>query len=80
MNEAIKYGLIKCEKHPFAYTKLPTSEPKDLDVNITDFGKIIKADTSQSKRLTLAKDMFLLSFYLGGINLADIVQTLVKKK
>ena len=74
VNEAIRYGLIKCEKHPFAYTKLPSSEPKDLDISITDFTKIIEADTSQSKRSTLAKDMFLLSFYIGGMNLADIVQ------
>lgn len=74
VNEAIKYGLLKCEKHPFAYTKLPSSEPKDLDVSITDFTKIVKYDTSNSKRLTLAKDMFLLSFYIGGTNLADLVQ------
>ena len=74
VNEAIKYGLIKCEKHPFAYTKLPTSTPKDLDISITDFVKIRDADTSKSKRLTFAKDIFLLSFYTGGINLADIVR------
>ena len=74
VNEAIKYGLLKCEKHPFAYTKLPSSEPKDLDISITDFTKIVKYDTSNSKRLTLAKDMFLLSFYIGGTNLADLVQ------
>ena len=52
VNEAIKYGLIKCEKHPFAYTKLPTSVPKDLDISITDFIKIRNADTNESKRLT----------------------------
>ena len=63
VNEAIKYGLIKCEKHPFAYTKLPTSVPKDLDISITDFIKIRNADTNESKRLTLAKDIFLLSFW-----------------
>lgn len=74
VNEAIKYGLLKCEKHPFAYTKLPASTPKDLDLSITDFVKIRNADTSESKRLTLAKDVFLLSFYTGGINLADMVK------
>nr|WP_278580488.1 site-specific integrase [Bacteroides intestinalis] len=74
VNEAIKYGLIKCEKHPFAYTKLPSSEPKDYDISIADFIKIVEANTGNSKRLTLAKDMFLLSFYIGGTNLADIVQ------
>ena len=74
VNEAIKYGLIKCEKHPFAYTKLPTSAPKDLDLSIADFIKIRDADTEKSKRDTLAKDVFLLSFYIGGANLADIVK------
>ena len=74
VNEAIKYGLIKCEKHPFAYTKLPTSTPKDLDISITDFVKIRDVDTSKSRRLTFAEGFFLLSFYTGGINLADIVK------
>lgn len=34
----------------------------------------MQRDVSHSKRLTLAKDMFLLSFYLGGINFADLMQ------
>src|SRR5699024_5094357 len=32
------------------------------------------SDVSHSKRLSLAKDLFLLSFYLGGINFADLIQ------
>lgn len=74
VNEAIKYGLIKCEIHPFAYTKIPTPEVRELDISISDFIKIRDTDVSKSKRYTLAKDMFLLSFYIGGANLADIVQ------
>lgn len=74
VNEAIKYGLMKCEIHPFAYTKIPTPEIRELDISISDFIKIRDADVTQSKRFTLAKDMFLLSFYIGGANLADIVQ------
>jgi integrase len=74
INDAIKNGLLKFEIHPFAYTKLPTPEPKDLDISITEFRRIVNADLSKSKRLTLARDMFLLSFYLGGINFADIVR------
>ena len=56
------------------YAKTPTSAPKDLDISIIDFIKIRNADTNESKRLTLAKDIFLLSFYTGSINLADIVK------
>ena len=38
----------------------------------SDFIKIRNADTNESKRLTLAKDIFLLSFYTA----ASILQTL----
>ncbi len=74
VNEAIRYGLIKCEIHPFAYTKIPTPDIRELDISISDFIKIRDSDVTQSKRYTIAKDMFLLSFYIGGANLADIVQ------
>lgn len=74
VNEAIKLGLIRCEKHPFAYTPIPTPEPRELDIPVEDVRKIIKADVSHSKRLALAKDIFLLSFYLGGMNYADLIQ------
>ena len=66
--------MIKCEIHPFAYTKIPTPNIRELDISISDFIKIRDTDVSQSKRYTIAKDMFLLSFYIGGANLADIIQ------
>ena len=74
VNEAIKLGLIRCDKHPFAYTKIPIPEPRSLDIPVDSIRKIISADVSKSKQLSLAKDMFLLSFYLGGINYADLIQ------
>lgn len=75
VNEAIKLGFIRCDKHPFAYTPIPQPEPRELDIPVESVRKIIATDVSYSKRLTLAKDMFLLSFYLGGINYADLIQT-----
>lgn len=74
INEAIKNGLVRYEIHPFAYTQIPTAEPRDLDLSVESIRKIVNGDVSHSKRLTFAKDMFLLSFYLGGANFADIVQ------
>lgn len=74
VNEAIKMGLIRCTIHPFAYTKLPQPDPRELDISVESIRKIIKTDVSHSKRLTLAKDMLLLSFYLGGMNFADLIQ------
>lgn len=75
VNEAIKLGLLHCDKHPFAYTPIPKPEPRELDISVTAVRKIISTDVSHSKRLALAKDMFLLSFYLGGMNYADLILT-----
>lgn len=72
INEAIREGVVKYEIHPFAYTKMPRSAIKQVDISIDDFIKIRKF-TPTYKRLELAKDLFLLSFYLGGINLVDIM-------
>lgn len=74
VNEAIKLGLLRCDKHPFAYTPIPTPEPRELDISVESIRKIIQTDVSFSRQLTLAKDMFLLSFYLGGMNFADLIQ------
>lgn len=74
VNEAIKVGLIRCDKHPFSYTVIPTPEPRELDISVDSVRKIINSNVANSKQLTLAKDMFLLSFYLGGLNYADLIQ------
>lgn len=73
VNEAIKEGFVKYEINPFSYTKMPKSQARLLDITISEFVQIRDLQTSQ-KKLTLAKDIFLLSFYLGGMNLADIVK------
>lgn len=74
VNEAIKLGLLRCEKHPFVYTTIPTPEPRELDIPVEAVRKILHSDVSHSRQLTLARDMFLLSFYLGGMNFADLLQ------
>lgn len=74
LNEAIREGITKYDVHPFAYTKMPRSAIKHVDITIEEFQKIQMLQTVH-KRIGLAKDLFLLSFYCGGMNLADIVQT-----
>lgn len=53
INEAIRDGLVKYDVHPFAYTKMPKSPAKQLDLTIEEFIKIKNFDT-RHKRLTLA--------------------------
>lgn len=73
INEEIKKGNVRYDVFPFAYMKMPKSPSRLLDLQIEDFRKILHLK-SKSKKLTLAKDLFLLSFYLGGMNLADLVR------
>lgn len=72
INEAIDEGLVKYEEHPFKGFVMPQSEAKLMDITVLQFHRIRELSTTD-KRLMLARDFFLLSFYLGGINLADLV-------
>ena len=72
INELIRESVLKVEVHPFAYTKIPSATPKECDLSIEEFRKILNADFT-GKELNLARDMFLLSFYLCGINLKDLL-------
>lgn len=73
VNEAIQEGLVKYEIHPFTGIKLPKPGVKLLDITIEEFRRI-KCLKTVHKRIGLARDLFLLSFYLCGMNLADIVE------
>lgn len=72
VNELIKAGVLKQDVHPFAYTKIPTAEPKECDLSIDEFRRIRNTEVD-GKRMNLGKDMLLLSFYLCGINLKDLL-------
>ncbi len=73
INEAIRDGMVEYDIHPFTYTQMPKSPAKTLDLTIDEFRRILAFKTVH-KRLSLARDLFLLSFYLGGMNLADLVE------
>lgn len=72
INELIKAGTLKQDIHPFTYTKIPTAEPKECDLTIEEFQRIRNTKVN-GKRMNLGKDMLLLSFYLCGINLKDLL-------
>lgn len=73
INEAIQEGLVKYDVHPFSGIKMPKPGVKLLDITIDEFRSIKNLNTAH-KRIGLARDLFLLSFYLCGMNLADIVE------
>ena len=71
-NIARKRYFVKQDIPPFQDCKIPQSLERELDLSIEQFKKL-KAYTPQSKIERIAKDLWFLSFYLGGINLVDLL-------
>lgn len=72
INRGIKKRLVKYDVHPFIDFKVPTSAVRELDLSLEDFNKIRNSNPDR-KRFKMVRDLFCLSFYLGGINLIDLL-------
>ena len=72
LNLAIRDGLIRYDVHPFAYCKIRNAEPRELDISVENTRKIRDFETPY-KGERKARDLFMLSYYLGGINLIDLL-------
>jgi hypothetical protein len=72
VNRAVKMQLVRYDVHPFLYWKATRSEPRELDISVEDMRKIIAYRTKFKSRQR-AVDFFILSYYLGGINLIDLI-------
>lgn len=73
LNEAIENRWVKYDDHPFTGFRMPAPGVRLMDVTVEEFQKIRDLKTV-SRRVSFARDMFLLSFYLGGINLVDLLE------
>ena len=72
VNRAIQMQQVRYDVHPFMYYHCQQGEPRELDIPVEDMRKFIgyKASSEGHQR---AADFFLLSYYLGGMNLIDMV-------
>lgn len=73
INEAIEERWVKYDDHPFSGFKMPAPGVRLMDVTVDEFQSIRDLKT-RNRRVAFARDMFLLSFYLGGINLVDLLE------
>lgn len=73
VNDLIDRELIRYDMHPFRGIKIPQAAPKYTDISRADFQRIrnLKPDC---KRLELGRNIWLLSFYLCGLNLVDLTR------
>ena len=72
INRGIKQLVVRYEVHPFANYSIESAPVRELDITLDSFNKIRFA-VPKEKRFRVARDLFCLSFYLGGINLIDLL-------
>lgn len=72
VNAAIREKEIKFETHPFEYYVKPAPEVRELDISTEEL-KMLRDCEVTEKSMRMARDVFMLSYYLGGINLIDLM-------
>lgn len=90
LNAAVNEGLVEYKIFPFRQYKMPAKVVRDICISKDELAKLRDAtfEGVSAKRLTVARDLFMLSFYCAGINLTDLVDasltddvlTFVRKK
>lgn len=79
INVAKKENIVRYEIEPFAFYNMPEAAIRELDITIEELNKIRNYNPKE-KTLLMARDIFLLSYYLGGINLIDLMKADFKNK
>lgn len=69
-NSAIDNDIISLEYYPFRKFKIEKEETAHRDMSLRDFKKVMNFNGSQVQNW--ARDVFMLSFYLIGINMKDL--------
>lgn len=72
VNAAKRDNIIKYEVDPFAYYEMPHSEEREIDITVEELKKIRDCNVKE-KSLCVVRDIFMISYYLGGINLIDLM-------
>ena len=72
VNRAVKMQLVAYNVHPFTYWKRPADPERELDISVESL-QTIRDAKPRLKKQRIARDIFMLSYYLGGINLIDLL-------
>lgn len=75
LNYAVKIGAVEYKIFPFANYKMPTKNVREIWISKEELKKLREAEFSgiSERRHTVARDLFMLSFYFAGINLTDLI-------
>lgn len=72
INKNITEGKVRYEVHPFSKKKIPKSRIREVDISLESLN-LIRCSKLEKRKYRVARDIFMLSFYLGGINLIDML-------
>ena len=72
INRAIRMQLVAYDIHPFTYWKRPADTEREIDISVESV-RAIRDAQPRLKKQRIARDIFMLSYYLGGINLIDLL-------
>lgn len=72
INFSIKEGLAPKDKYPFENFKIKTEKTKKRAVNLDVLKRINEAEFDQESRCYMARQYFLISFHLIGMNFSDM--------
>jgi site-specific recombinase XerD len=70
---AIKNGYVQYRLNPFVGYTMPKKEVRDAWLTVDDV-KAIRDVVTRSRTVATCRDMFMLSYYLGGINFVDLLK------
>ncbi len=90
LNAAVNDGVVEYKIFPFRNYKIPSKAVRDICISKEELHKLRTAGFKgvSERRHTVARDLFMLSFYCAGINLTDLMDarldgetiTFVRKK
>lgn len=72
VNYAIKMNYVNYPVHPFAVCRLPVARMRELDLTVDEL-KRLRDLPLRTRNLVQTRDIFMLTYYLGGMNLRDLL-------
>lgn len=73
LNYAGKMNYVNYPVHPFVLFKMPVSNVRELDLTVEELKSIRDVKLFKVTQV-MARDIFMLTYYLGGINLRDLME------
>lgn len=72
INRAKRHNLVHYDVDPISVHKIQAPPERELDITVQEI-KTIRDSTPGIRKLVAARDLFMLSYYLGGVNLIDLL-------